>query len=291
MHDLDHAPSEDVAQAPSIDEVRARLAERGLLATRPRVLVPKEPRPEGEATPLTTFAPALPDDDEAHWAEAEADAWDVEPGSEEVTVRCPQCREVFFRPLESTRFACPTCDRAWRFAICSECDVVAMTIERQESWRCGSCNHVTRSWWRAPTAHRLAFDVVARRKHQAVEEQRRLVREGMRKRRWKLIAFAVWSAILAIGIVVGFRMAQPSAASGTDVTCTHFNRLRSDIASGTMTASQLKNELQALQVEADDAHADVQKAVLDLTAAGAPGTSSFLIARTAVADACTLHDK
>lgn len=270
----------------TIDDIRARLAARGLLATSPRIEVPKEPRPEGaETAPLSTFAPTLPDDGEEHWADNDADEWDVEPGSEEVTVRCPQCREVYFRPLESTRFACPTCDRAWRFAICEGCDVIAFTMERQESWRCGSCGHQSRSWWRTPTAPKTAIDVVARRKHQAIEEERRLIRAGMKKRRWKLIALAVWAAVIAIGVVVGVRMAEPSSATGSSVACRHFSDIRSALASGTLDRAGLDRELEALHTEAQGADDTIQKAVIDLRAA-TPGTSGFLVARTTLADAC-----
>lgn len=276
------APEPAEPKPESIDEIKARLAARGLVATGPKIVVPKEPRPEGEAPRLTTLETF---DDTEHWAENEADEWDVEPGGEEVTVRCPQCREVYFRPLESTRFACPTCERAWRFAICEGCDVLAFTIERQESWRCGSCSQPNRSWWRTPTAPKAAIDVVARRKHQLIEEQRRLVRAGMKKRRWKLIALAVWAMILAVGIVIGVRMAEPSSASGSQVVCRHFERVRSDLASGTLDRNGLKRELEGMQREAEGATQEIQTGVLDLSSA-TPGTSGFLVARTNLADAC-----
>jgi hypothetical protein len=268
---------------PSIDEVRARLAARGLLATSPRIEVPKEPRPEGaEPVNLTTLDSF---DSSGHWADDEADEWDVEPGLEEVTVRCPQCRDVYFRPLESTRFACPTCDRAWRFAVCEDCDALAFTIERQESWRCGSCGHHNRSWWRTPTAQKTAFDVVARRKHQAIEVERKLIRDGMKKRRWKLVALAVWAAIAAIGVVVGVRMAEPSTATGAATACRHFADIRSSLASGTLDRNALDRELESLHAEAQEATPEVQQAVIALRSA-TPGTSDFLVARTALADAC-----
>jgi len=281
-HEAMPEPSTGSAE-PSIDEVRARLAARGLLATSPRIEVPKEPRPEGaepiNLTTLDTF------DAGSHWADDEADEWDVEPGLEEVTVRCPQCRDVYFRPLESTRFACPSCDRAWRFAVCGECDVLAFTMERQESWRCGSCGNHNRSWWRTPTAQKTAFDVVARRKHQAIEVERKLIREGMKKRRWKLVALAVWAAIAAIGVIVGVRMAEPSTAAGSEVACRHFDAIRSGLASGTLDRAGLDRELEKLHTEAQGAEEVVQKAVIDLRAA-TPGTSEFLVARTTLADAC-----
>lgn len=280
------APSE--TPATPIDDVRARLAARGLLATRPAIVVPKEPRPERPEIELRPIAPPDRDGDQ-HWAESDQDEWDVEvpPGAEETTVRCPQCREVFFRPLESTRFACPTCDRAWRFAVCGECDELMLAMERQESWRCGKCNEFTRSWWRTPSAPRDAAHVVARRKHQLVEAERAAVRAGIKKRRWKLVALAVWAGVAAVGVVIGVRLTEPSAASGTRVACAHFDRLRSDLASGTVGAAELDRQLDQLQAEAEGADEDVAQAVVDLRAAGHPGSSSFLVARTGLADACT----
>jgi len=273
-------PADERDDDVTIDDVRARLAARGLLATSPRIVVPKEPRPETDS--LGAYEGLEPG--EGHWADSEFDEWDVEPGLEDVTVRCPQCRDVYFRPIQSTRFLCPACDRAWRWAICTGCDELAFTIERQESWRCG-CGVTNRSWWRTPTAQKTAFAVVTRRKHLLIEQERKLVREGIKKRRWKLIALAAWSAVVAIGIVVGVRMAEPSEATGTATTCTQFGRLRSELASGTLSREQLDARLEELHRSSQGADESVQKGVVELRAA-TPGTSGFLIARTTLADAC-----
>lgn len=277
--------------APGIEEVRARLAARGLLATSPAIVVPKEPRPEHaeEVTPLVPWTPSVPvDDDSPHWAQSDGDEWDVEGGGAEVRVRCPGCREVRVRHLESTRLPCPTCDRTWRWAVCRGCDELALTLERQESWRCGPCGHFTRSWWRTPAAARDATEVVSRRKHQAMLDERARVRAGIRKRRWKLVALAVWAAVVALVIVVGVRMAEPSSARGTAVACAHVDRLTGDLAGGALTPGELDAELDELQRESQGADRRVSDAVVELRAAGRPGTSSFLLARTALTDACTL---
>lgn len=273
-----------------IDEVRARLAARGLLATGPAIVVPKEPRPEGDdaVTPLVPWTPAPAEDDGEHWSQTAEDDWDIEPGGAEVAVRCPGCREVRSRQLEATRLPCTTCDRTWRWAVCTGCDVLALTLERQESWRCVGCGHFTRSWWRTPSYARDAMQVVSRRKHQAMLDERARVRAGIRKRRWKLVAVGVVAALAAAGFVVGIRMAEPSTARGTAVACAHVDRLRSGLASGTLTPDQLDAELDELQRESQGADPRVAGAVVDLQAAGAPGTASFLVARTALADACTL---
>ena len=267
--------------AAAIDDVKARLAARGLIATRPAVVVPKEPRPE------IVVAPLQPEASERHWAEAPEDSWDVDPGdSREVPVRCPQCREVHVVPLQSTRFVCRTGEAAWRWTVCEQCHELLMTTERQESWRCTKCQYANRSWWRTPAAAREASVVVARRGHQAVLEERAKVRAGMRKRRWKLIALGVVAALTAVGIVVGVRMAEPGRARSTAVACASFERLRADLANGTVDAAQLEGALEALESESVGAEPNVVKAVFNLGAAGPPNTSAFLVARTAVADAC-----
>jgi hypothetical protein len=278
-----------------IEEVRARLAARGLLATRPAIVVPKEPRPEGAEVeaPLVPWArpSASGDGGEGpggapHWSESAADGWDVEPGGAEVRVRCPGCRTVASRHLESTRLPCESCDRTWRWAVCAGCDALALTLERQESWRCGACGHFTRSWWRTPSYAREATQVVARRRHQAMVDERARVRAGIRKRRWKLIALGAAAAVTAIAVVVGVRVAEPSSAHGTAVACAHAERLGSDVASGTLTPDELDAELEELQRESQSADRRVSDAVVELRAAGRPGTAPFLTARTALADAC-----
>jgi hypothetical protein len=277
--------AEPDVQAP-IDQIKARLAARGLLQTQPAVVVPKEAR---RATPATAVDDDAPDAQQRrHWSEAPEDTWDVEPTSANSTtdtaVACPQCRHVERRPLESTRVACAPCDRAWRWATCGSCDALALTMERQESWRCAACGQFTRSWWRTPHARRDAAHVVARRKHEAMLQERAEVRAGMRKRRWKLVAFAAASATLAAALVIAVRAAEPSTATGTDAVCAHVSRLGADLA----TTPDLDHELETLQAEATGAAPDVAKAVDGLRTAGPPGTAAFLVARTALVDACTL---
>jgi hypothetical protein len=281
----------DVVSDVAIDEVRARLEARGLLATGPAIVVPREPRPEPDenATPLPSpWRPTVADGDAPHWAHAAEDEWDVEGGGVEVAVRCPGCRDVLASRMESTRLACGVCDRTWRWAVCGGCDALAVTMERQESWRCTGCNHVTRSWWRAPGAAREAGVVVARRKDKAMQDERARVRAGIRKRRWKLVALGVVAAVAAVGMVIGVRLTEPSSARGTTVACAHVDRLRSDIASGTLTPTQLDDQLEQLQAESQGADERVSEAVVDLRAAGRPGSSAFLVARTALVDACAV---
>ena len=267
------------ASSPEIDAIKARLASRGLLTTRPRVTVPEELRKAVEdGRPISTFIPR-----DVEEAISQLDEWDLPPGNEDVAVRCRQCHDVFMRPLEATRFVCPACDRGWRWAICGACDQMSFTVERQESWRCG-CGAFNRSWWRTTTARREALAVVARRRQHALEAERRAVRDGMRRRRWKLVAFAVVAALVAVSIPVGFRLSQ-SQAGGTSATCAHWFRLRPAITNGTIVGDELDRELDALAGEAETADAPVRDAASALAAARL-GTTAFLAARASLGDAC-----
>lgn len=279
---VDPAP---IDPAP-IDEVRARLAARGLLRTQPSVVVPKEERrPQPEApVPVPAAAATVTDEKPKHWAAAPEDAWDVDASSTATTVpvACPRCRDVTDRPLEATRLVCRPCDRAWRWATCGGCDALTLTVERQESWRCAACGQFTRSWWRTPAARRDALHVVARRKHEAMLQERERVRAGMRKRRWKIVVFAVVATAVTAGAVLAVRAAEPSTATGTDVVCAHVARL------GPALGEHIETELPSLEAEAAGADPEVAEAVEGLRAAGPPGSAAFLVARTALVDACTL---
>ena len=279
------ALEEAAPEGETISEVRARLAARGLLRTEPAIVVPREPR----AAPVLPDAPTLADwaEPEVHPLEVPEDDWDVEPESNSMSrLRCPQCREPRLWSDDVTRFRCPDCDRAWRWAVCGECDVLALTVERQESWRCAGCNHVNRSWWRTPSARRDAMVVVARRRDAAVQAAKAKVRAGMRRRRWKIIVGAVAGLFLALGFVVVVRSAEPTAAGDTTRTCAAFTKLRSDLASNTLSVTAAEAKISQLKDASVSADAKVQQGVVDLASAGPPGTAEFLVAQTSLADAC-----
>jgi hypothetical protein len=266
----------------SIDDVRARLTARGILQTQPAIVVPKEPRPE-TAVRFTQAG----DDLVEPVVEVPEDAWDVEPGSRGMSrVRCPQCRQTTPWPDDVTRFRCHDCDRAWRWATCEDCDALALAVERQESWRCGACNHVTRAWWRTPTARRDAELIVVRRRDEVVRIERARVRAGVRKRRWKIIAGGVVGLVGVLGFVVFVRTAEPTKAGATAVTCSHFDRLRTSMATSTLGISEVYAEVAQLKAESGSADPHVQQGVVALAVAGRPGTADFLVAQTALADAC-----
>lgn len=265
----------------TLDEVRARLEARGLLANSPPILIPREPRPGAAPTePVEQQEPA-----ETHWADSERDAWDVEPGGARTEVGCPQCFDRITVPLEATRVHCPRCDRTWRFAVCEHCDGLTLTIERQESWRCGRCGEFSRSWWRTEGAHYLAERVLAKRRDAYVGEQRAAVREGVRRRRWKLVLFAVVAALLGAVVVIGTRVAESEPPSGATVVCPHFRQILEDLTTGRLSQPQLDEALAGLEGEAGD-DSELVVPVRALRAAGAPAAPAFIAARSELVDTC-----
>jgi hypothetical protein len=274
--------------AETIDAVRARLAERGLLVTGPAIVVPRGDRPE---RPVVFDDVLLEAEGEHHPNAVPEDDWDLaSENGDLVFVRCPQCRGTQQTPIDVTRFRCVTCARAWRWGICEGCDEIGFTVERQESWRCG-CGHFTRSWWRTDTAARDAFVVVARRKDAAAQAEKAEVRAGMRRRRWKLILGAV-VGLLAVLVFVGLVRAHEGSATatGTVEACRQFGILRSDLGSGTLDATELADRLDSLALAAENANPTVQEASIELKAIGQPTKAAFLIAQTKLADACTAAD-
>lgn len=271
----------------SIEAIRARLAARGLLVQGPAIVVPRCERPEKAVVLDDVLAEAEGD---LHPNAVPEDDWDMpSDGGPLVEVRCPQCRGTQKTPVDVTRFRCLTCQRAWRWAVCNGCDELAFTVERQESWRCG-CGHFSRSWWRTDTAHRDGLIVVARRRDLAAQAERAKVKAGMRKRRWKIIAFAVVGLVLVLGFVVKVRTGETTPAAGTAETCRLFGHLRSDLGSGTLTGEELEVSLEALGDAASIADPAIHDSALELVAVGSPNKAAFLVAQTNLADACTAFE-
>jgi hypothetical protein len=267
---------------PSLDEIRARLQARGLVASGPAIVIPRAPRPE-PAPSDEPPAPVVPH--EVHWSESEQDEWDVEPGPDRTHVACPRCRTSLDVPLEATRVTCDDCERTWRYAVCSGCDELSLTVERQESWCCPKCGAYSRAWWRTDTRDYLARRVLAKRLEVHAEIQRAIVREGMRARRWKLIAFGVVCALLAAVVVGVSRAQEPAGPAGREVACGHFRDLLEGIANGRMAQTQVDAELEKIETEAGS-DADLAGPIGDLRASSVPTSGGFITARGAMVDAC-----
>ena len=268
---------------PSVDEIKARLQARGLLASGPAIVIPKEPRPEPAPGSENEPAPVVPD--EVHWSESERDEWDVEPGDDRTTVACPRCRTTLDVPLEATRVRCDDCERTWRYAVCDGCNELSLTVERQESWCCAKCGAYSRSWWRTDTPEYLSKRVLGKRLEVHAEQQRAIVREGMRARRWKLIVFAIVCALLAAVIVGVTRASEPGAPAGRDVACGHFRELLEAIAAGNTSQTQIDEKLEQIETEAGN-DAELSGPISDLRASSVPTSGGFVVARSALIDAC-----
>ena len=282
--ELDRDPVAEGGDGESIEAIKARLAARGLLVQRPAIVVPRGDRPEKAVVLDDVLAEAEGD---LHPNAVPEDDWDVpSDGGPMVEVRCPQCRGTQKTPVDVTRFRCLTCQRAWRWAVCHGCDDLAFTVERQESWRC-ACGHFSRSWWRTDTAPRDGLIVVARRKDVAAQAERAKVKAGMRKRRWKIIAFAVIGLLAVMSFVVKVRAGETTPAAGTAETCRLFDRLRSDLGSGTLDAEELRASLERIGDAAEVADVAVHDPATELVAVGSPSKAAFLVAQTNLADACT----
>lgn len=285
------AAAPDGGDDGSIDAIRRRLAERGLLVQGPAIVVPKEPRPDrDDGRPVEkafVFDDVLAEaEGELHPNAVPEDDWDLASVSDDwVDVRCPQCRGTQHTPVDVTRFRCHTCQRAWRWAICKGCDSVTFTVERQESWRC-RCGHTNRAWWRTDVAARDAAVVVARRKDLAAQAERERVRAGMRTRRWKILTGAVVGLIAVLIFVAVVRAGERQPAAGTAETCRLFRVLKSDLGSGTLDLSQLDARLSRMTEASAIADDAVRTATADLVAAGGPNKVAFLVAETKLADAC-----
>ena len=285
----DAAPASGDGDGETIDDVRARLAARGLLVQGPAIIVPRGDRPERPVVLDDVLSEAEGDH---HPNAVPEDDWDLtSEHGDLVFVRCPQCRGTQQTPNDVTRFRCVTCERAWRWAVCERCDTLGFTIERQESWRCGDCGHFSRSWWRTDTAPREALVVVARRKDAVAKAEKAEVRAGMRRRRWKIILGAV-VGLLAVLIFVGLVRANEgtNAATGTNEACRQFGILRSDLGSGTLDADTLTKRLDDLALAAEGGSPAVQEAAIELKAIGQPTKAAFLIAQTELADACAAYE-
>lgn len=280
---LEESAIEQEPDGSPIDAVLARLRERGLLVDRPTASLPKEVR-----SPRVLHRP---DEAAARDADPEraapGDEWDVPSyNSTLVVVRCPQCRIDQHWPGDVTRLRCPACDSSWRWAICERCRELGLTLERQEIWRCSGCDHYTRSWWRTSAAAREALGVVARRRNllEATEQQRA---SSIRRRRVRLVVVAVAIAILLGGgtfLAVTGDTSGPS--TGTAETCRQFDRLRSNLGSGTLDATELEASLESLRAASAGADPAVASATVALVAVGRPSEAAFLVAQTKLSDAC-----
>lgn len=274
----------DLEGAETIEQIRARLAARGLLreSTTPLPDLPITLPPR--ARPTSEFEEAS-----RSILEDEVDELDYPPAAAPMTLgaaQCPACNAWVGAPGDWTGFRCRSCERSWRWGICGSCDQLSLTPEKQESWRCQLCGHFTRSWWQAPAPgpHRRA--VIDRRKRilTRLEEQKRRA-EKRHNRRMYIAAGVLALILLTIGGVAAVRR-PPSASDVGNGVCAQFTRLKSDIVNGSASRDQVGSRIDALAKSAKGAPSAIASAAEGLKSAGPPGTAQFLVAQTTFSDAC-----
>jgi hypothetical protein len=278
------APAEDAPADPRA-ELRARLAERGLLREQPAVRIREvageaPPRPLPDLEPVaSTESPIVPDD---------AEELEPEPPGPTVTVRCRGCRSTQEVAATTSGYRCRSCSKTWRWAICAHCDVLTLTLARQESWRCAGCGEYSRSWWRTPDGRRQSPTIGQRRQDDEVRRQRAAAYERARNRRWKLVATGVVmiAATVTWSVLLSDRSVRPTERGPSGRVCSTAADLRTSFGSETVSPAEVRASLDDLAATANDAIPEVRLAAQRWAASGLPGDKTFEAAAKDVARAC-----
>jgi hypothetical protein len=217
----------------------------------------------------------------------DAEALEREPFGPTGPVRCPGCRHVQEVAVDAVGYRCGGCDTVWRWAVCRNCEDLALTRARQESWRCAPCGGYSRSWWRTSTGFRDATEVRVRKRAEVVARERRRAVAAAERRRWKVVAAGVVAVVLVgLGALVFTSSDAGSPDARARAACVAWTRLRSDVTNGALTSEQLRTAVHDLAAVADGATSDVALAAGELAAAGLPGTPAFRSAATHLTTAC-----
>lgn len=196
-----------------------------------------------------------------------------------VGVVCPRCATTQPVPVAAVAHECARCNWEWRFAICGTCDTVACSLEYLESWRCESCHAFNRSWWKTADAEREAALVAERRRVENARHPGRRLAVGV-----VIVALVIG----AIWYVVPRQSTHQREQAAARTACRHYDQVRRDEASGTLSRVELLRQLGTLDAEAAGAPAEVRDAVTALADAARKGTDrpAFPGAMTALGDAC-----
>lgn len=294
------------ADANDPEAVRARLAARGMVRTRPAVRIrdvaASPPRPSldrelVEAAQAAETAQAAQADD-ANGPETggdllgvaldDAEILEPDPGGPRATVACLTCRATQEVALGATGYRCRSCTRVWRWAVCESCDELAVTLARQESWRCRSCGAATRSWWRTPVAGRRAFEVADRRRVDAAGARRTRVAGTVRRQRGRVIAGVVLVVLVGAFVLLAGRVGTGGdAETGARAeTCGAYRELAGDLAGGGLSPGALRARLEELADGAAGADDAVRIGAERLAASGRPGDPAFEEAKAALDRLC-----
>ena len=261
-----------------LEEVRARLEARGLLRAGSGGGGAASFRLPEVASPTIV----LPDAGDGRIASEAI----VVAGAPVVAVACPSCSTSRHVGINRTGFECPSCQEAWRWAICGGCDRLALTSERQESWRCRACDGLMRSWWKTSLPTDEPTRVIRRRTEQfathaataVVHEQRSASRRNL----LRLGAVALL-LLLAAGAFTVFRAA---GAVESGAPCGLFDRLVGQIQTGALQGDAARAELRSL-AEATGHRADLRSAATAMASAPSVLSTEFAVARTQFQDACS----
>lgn len=288
-------PAEAVPVGPAEVEVddraalRARLAERGLVRQEAAVRIrdvagDAPPRPVPPAP-----APAPPAVDGPPAVADEADVLEPEPLGPTAPVPCPSCRSTQEVSNGASGYRCQSCHKVWRWATCTQCAALSLTLARQESWRCTECGDYSRSWWRTPDGRREAPTILLRRQSDAARRRRERVQERARKRRWKVLVAgaALITATAAWALVASDRGVPATDRGATGAVCSTFAELRADLAAGPDDPAAVRTSLDDLAAAADEAIPSVRVAAERWAASGRPGDPTFAAAERDLAAACT----
>lgn len=269
-----------------LEQVRARLAERGLL--RDEAAKIDDTAVDGGApapapavrTPPTPAPPRAPQRPRVRPAD-ERD----ELGS--VTIGCPACAHRQQAPVEDSRFRCDDCRIRWVWAICRSCRLLAVVDDDIPSWSCPGCQQSNRSWWHADPGNE-EIKVTAERRLLADQREQQRVREGIRRRARKTAGWLATLVVLTLAAVLVVQVSgPPSGQEAAGPVCHRFRALQSEISNGSLTLPEMQMQIGDLSERSEGATAEVQSAAALLADAGErPGGVEFKRALTEFGDAC-----
>lgn len=258
-----------------LEEVRARLEARGLLRTG-----------GGSAAPLrlpevASSTIVLPDAGDGRVSSEAV----VVAGAPLVAVACPSCSAGRHVGINRTGFECSSCQEAWRWAICGDCDRLALTSERQESWRCRACDGLMRSWWKTSLPTDEPTRVIRRRTEQYATHAATAVVHEQRSASRRTLVRAAAVALLVVLAASAFTVLRAAGRVESGAPCGQFERLVGRIQTGTLQGEAARAELQAL-ADASRNRADLRVAATAMAAAPSVMSTEFAVARTTFQDAC-----
>ena len=260
-----------------LEEVRARLEARGLLRAGTATGSAASFRLPEIASPTIV----LPDAGDGRVASEAI----VVAGAPVVAVACPSCSTSRHVGINRTGFECGSCQEAWRWAICRDCDRLALTSERQESWRCRACDGLMRSWWKTSLPTDEPTRVIRRRTEQfASHAATAVVHEQRSAWRRTLVRMGAVALVLVLA-AAAFSVLRAAGGVESGAPCGQFDRLVGQIQTGALQGDAARTELRSL-ADATGNRADLRAAATAMAAAPSVMSTEFAVARTRFQDQC-----